>query len=249
MRTHSDEDLLEEIRRVADVADADGAPTLTQLDEYSNIADTTFMRRFGSWNYAVANAGFEPNAAETEVLTRDLIRGLHQLREELGRIPSGDQMNDHGAYSRSAYVVRFGSWTDALEAAFENTGETDEHVSDQELFAELRRVADEYRAPPHFEDVREHGSHRVRTYMKRFGSWAEVLGAAGIDPPTRAVSTDDLIDDLHRLRDELDKRPTSSAVVREGKHGLATYQRRFGSWSEAVDVAFDTRDDNTEPPA
>ncbi|WP_048077968.1 homing endonuclease associated repeat-containing protein, partial [Halorubrum sp. AJ67] len=43
-----DEDFLDEIRRVAHVADADNAPTLQRFDEHGEIADTTVMRRFGS---------------------------------------------------------------------------------------------------------------------------------------------------------------------------------------------------------
>ena len=242
MRTHSDEALLEEIRRVADVADSDGAPTLTQLDEYSDIADTTFMRRFGSWNDAVAEAGFEPNAPETEVLTAELIRELRQLRKELGSIPTADQVSEHSTYSHSAYVVRFGSWSEALEAAFNSTTEAGDGVSKQELVAELRRIAADHGTPPHFEDVRKYSDYQARTYTKRFESWDAALQAADITPPTRRVSTDDLVDELYRLRDELDKRPTSRDVVREGKHGLATYQRRFGSWSEAVTVAFGSHD-------
>jgi len=244
MPSYSDEDLLDEIRRVADVADADGAPTLQQFDEHGEIADTTVMRRFGSWNDAVAKAGFDPNPPETEVPTDDLLEELHQLREDLGRIPTGDQVNEHGQFSRSTYQKRFGSWSAALDEAFDDTSEAGAHVSNAELLAELERVADEYGTPPRFEDMRQHGHYRARTYVGRFGSWDDALDAAGIDPPTREIPTADLIADLHRLRDELGERPTSTDVAREGEYGLATYQRRFGSWGEAAAAAFDDRDDD-----
>jgi hypothetical protein len=242
MPSYSDEDLLDAIRRVADHVDADNGPTLQQFREHSSIADTTIMRRFGSWNDAVAKAGFEPNAPETAIPKADLLDELQRLREELGRIPTGDQMNDHGRYSRSTYQQWFGSWSDALTEAFNDTSEAGAHVSNDELIAELHRVADEHGTPPRFEDMRHHGAHRARTYAKRFGSWDDALQAAGIDAPTREIPTADLIADLYRLRDQLGERPTSTDVAREGEYGLATYQRRFGSWGAAAAAAFEDAD-------
>lgn len=90
-----------------------------------------------------------------------------------------------------------------------------------------------------------HGDHRARTYTDRFGPWREALDEGGLDlSDTQAVSTDALIADLHRLRDELGEEPTSTDVAREGEYGLATYRRRFGSWGEAVAAAFADRDDD-----
>ena len=86
----------------------------------------------------------------------------------------------------------------------------------------------------------EHGPHSMNTYLQRFGSWADALEAAGLDVPDRNKITDaELIADLHRLRDELGERPTSTDVARDGEYGLTTYQRRFGSWGKAASAAFD----------
>ena len=265
MPSYSDEDLLDEIRRVADVADADGAPTVTQFNEHSDIADSTIHRRFGSWNEGVAAAGFDPNPPETAIDEADLVDELQRLRDELGHPPKVDEMRDAGAYSPSTYKYRYGSWTAAVTEIFDDITESDlkrhrgdsgdgdrsnwskgPHVSDDELLADLNRLADEVGRTPTSKDVRAHGSHSAHTYVKRFGSWGEALASAGLDDtddtrtPGRAkVPVDDLIADLHRLRDELGTRPTSTDVAREGEYGLATYQRRFGSWGEAAAAAFD----------
>lgn len=235
---YSDEELLDEIRRVATVADSDGAPTLQQFRDHSSIADTTILRRFDSWQAAVSQAGFEPRSPTTRIADADLKTALRELCDEVGRIPTGTQMNELGPYSRSTYQEHFGSWSAALDATFEETSEAGAHVSNKELLAEIRRVADEHSTPPRFADMRKHGDHQARTYIKRFGSWREAVAEAGIDPPEpQRVPTADLIADLERLRDELDKRPTSTDVVEHSEYGLATYQRRFGSWGEAVDTA------------
>ena len=266
MPRYSDADLLDEIRRVADVAGADGAPSLQDFRDHSDIADTTVLRRFDSWNAAVAKAGFEPNDPQQRIPTEDLLDELQRLHDEIGRAPTIAEMKDQGEYWPSTYKNRFGSWAEALDTAFddidaddvyasraaadpENPGTPGPHVSGEELLEDLRALADELGEPPRFKEMVEHGDHRARTYTKRYGSWAEALEAAGLDPEdrsggTQAVSTDALIADLYRLRDELGEEPTSTDVARDGEYGLATYQRRFGSWGEAAAAAFTDRDND-----
>ena len=60
---HSDEELAEEVRNVADLTDADGAPNFRTFKEHGEIEASTVVNRFGSWNAAVEQAGFEPNTA------------------------------------------------------------------------------------------------------------------------------------------------------------------------------------------
>ena len=261
---YSDEELLEEIRRVADVADSDGAPTITQFDEYSDIADSTLHRRFGSWNEAVEAAGFEPNAPLASASKADLAADLRALREELGHVPTARDMNEHGAHWIDTYEKHYGSWTTALVEIFDDVTESTlnsprsdsgtgsdrsnwskgPHVSDEELLDDLRALADELGRSPTSRDMREHGSHSAQTYTKRFGSWADAVDEAGIDLPAETttdasnqIPTADLIADLQRLGEELDRRPKTTDVSEHGAHGLATYQRRFGSWREALEAA------------
>lgn len=236
---YSDEELLEEIRLVATKIDGERAPSLQDFRRHSSIADTTILRRFDSWQAAVEQAGFEPHEPTTAVSDADLLDELHRLADEIDRIPTIPQMNDRGNYAASTYKNHFGSWSAALEEAFDDTSEAGATVSNSELIAELQRVADEHRVPPRFKDMREHGTHRARTYTNRFGSWDDALAAAGFEPRgSHKIATGDLLADLHRLRDELGEKPTSTAVVEHGEYGLATYQRRFGSWGDAVEAAF-----------
>ncbi|MFC7187713.1 homing endonuclease associated repeat-containing protein [Halorubrum yunnanense] len=116
-------------------------------------------------------------------------------------------------------------------------------MSTGDLLADLQALADDLGHSPTSEDMRKHGSHSTSTYMRRFDSWTDALEAAGLDTPDRNKITDaELIADLHRLCDELGERPTSTDVARDGEYGLATYQRRFGSWGEAAAAAFDDAD-------
>ena len=267
--SYSDEELLKEIRRVADVTGSDGAPTVAAFDEHSDIAGSTIHRRFGSWNEGVVAAGFDPNPPEATISADDLRDELHRLREALGHVPLSREMDEVGAYSRATYQKRFGSWTNALVTLFDDIESADgldprqagdknatsprdlperfQQHTDEALIEEVRRLA-EYHDPPRVRDVREHSDRAVKTYYRRFGSWTAALEAAGFEAAaagggrSNRISTDELVVDLHRLRDELGDRPTSTDVADSGAYGLATYQRRFGSWSAAAAVAFDGSD-------
>lgn len=254
---YSDEDLLDEIRRVADVADSDGAPSISEFDEYSDIADSTIYRRFGSWNAGVERAGFEPRQGGTTISDAELATELQRLRDEVCHAPTKAEMDAQGAYAAATYENRFGSWTAAIVETFDDVtpplsardsqpgahltpGNPDlgPHVSTEDLLADLQTLADELGRSPTSKDMREHGTHSTSTYMRRFDSWTDALEAAGLDTPDRNKIPDaDLIADLYRLRDELGRVPTATDVVEEGTHGIATYQRHFGSWSEALDAA------------
>ena len=261
-KAYSDEELLDELRRVADIAGSDGAPSISEFDEYSDISDSTIRRRFGSWNAGVERAGFEPHQGGTTISDDELATELQQLRDEVGHAPTKAEMDAQGAYAAATYKNRFGSWTAALVETFDDVtpplsarGSQDgaqltpsnpdfgPRVSTGDLLADLEALADDLGHSPTSEDMRKHGSHSTSTYMRRFDSWTDALEAAGLDTPDRNKITDaELIADLHRLRDELGERPTSTDVARDGKYGLATYQRRFGSWGEAAAAAFDDGD-------
>ena len=245
---YSDEEILMEIRRVATLTDSDGAPSRRVFKQHAAMASSTVRDHFGSWNAAVERAGFRPNTESDKIPRADLIAELQRLRDEVGQIPTVDQMDEHGAYAQITYHERFGSWTEALESAFDEVPDrTWEHISDAELCAELRRIATDDDTPPTTTELKEHGNHSFNTYEDRFGSWRAALRAAGFEPPPpQEVSTDALLADIQRLRKEFETRPTTGIVREHGKYGVQTYYDRFGSWGKTLDRAFaDTETDDT----
>lgn len=54
----SDEELLDEIRRLADELGA--PPTAIQMDTHGKYSVRTYRNHFGRWNRAIKAAGFEP---------------------------------------------------------------------------------------------------------------------------------------------------------------------------------------------
>lgn len=237
---YSDEELLEDIRAVAAIVER--APSIQEYRDHGEYAATTITRRFDSWQDAVARAGFEPHGADTEIPTAELLAELRRLADEHGDRPTVELMNDEGQYWVSTYRRRFGSWTNALtDAGFEPAdARTTARISEEQLLAALNEMAAARGATPTFQEMERDGAYSPRTYVDRFGSWNDALGAAGLEPRgSGKVSDADLLDDLRRLRNELGTQPVADDVRERGEYSLATYQRRFGSWSGAKDAAFD----------
>ena len=236
---YSDEELLEDIRAVADVVER--SPSLQDYRDHGAYAATTIYRRFGSWQDAVARAGFEPRDPEERIPTDELIDALQELGDEVGAPPTTTQMIEDGRYWSKVYRDRFGSWTEALEAAGFDPGDIDtQHarVPREQLLAELERLAEKHDGTPSSIQMAREGAHAVETYRQEFGSWNAAIEAIGHEPRDRSpVSEEQLIADLERLADDLGTRPTSDDVTEQGNHSIATYQRRFGSWSAALEAA------------
>ena len=83
------------------------------------------------------------------------------------------------------------------------------------------------------------GVYAPRTYVRRFGSWNAAVRKAGFKPrhPRGRIPDAELLADLRRVADALGRRPTARDLREHGAYALATYQRRFGSWSAAVETA------------
>ena len=114
---------------------------------------------------------------------------------------------------------------------------TEEEIRDV-LIAELQRLADQLNHPPRLRDMTQHGAHSSKTYQKKFGSWNNALRAAGLGVNAETnIDKSDLIDELCRLAEELDRTPTSREMADRGKYGTATYVYKFGSWNDAVQEA------------
>ena len=236
---YSDEDLLTEIRQLSDKLGH--PPTLQETRDEGAYAAMTYYNRFGSWRNALEAAGFQAREPEQKIQTEELLAELNRLADKKDGTdpPTAAAMNEEGTYWASTYRRRFGSWKEALETAgFDPPQPT---VTDADLIAELRRLADEISDVPTYDEMVSNGRHGAATYARRFGSWNAALEAAGFTPHMDAdLSKQELRDELHRLAEDLNDRPSAREMDEYGEYASATYQRHFGSWSKAIKQAFDT---------
>ena len=110
--------LLAELRRLHD--DLERVPKTTDMSTHGEYSDTTYRNRFGSWDEAILEAGFDPTKIQRgtkPIPEEDLLTELHHLSDEVGDVPRKIDMDTYGEYSANTYACRFGSWFEALEEA------------------------------------------------------------------------------------------------------------------------------------
>lgn len=243
----STEKLLFEIRELAD--ELGHPPTQKEMVAFGEHAVKTYYDRFGSWNASLEAAGFESRTPgrEQSVTDEELLEEIRRLAEELGHPPSLKEARAQGDYSVTTFYQRFGSWSESLEAAGFESREPQSEIPDEVLLAELEQLAEDLGEPPSISQMDEQGEYWGSTYQEHFGSWSTAMEEAGFEPPdTSRIEEADLLAELRRLADELGHRPRLVDMREEGRYGERTYYRRFGSWTAALEEAFEEDDEPDE---
>ena len=125
VRPRTDEELLNDLKRVADANN--GKVTQSLYREYRNsidstIADDTTISRQIGWNKALMLIGVELNKYQKtkKISEEELLEDILRLWTELGRQPTTtDLKNGLSKYPRNRYRDRFGSWVCALNRFIE----------------------------------------------------------------------------------------------------------------------------------
>lgn len=169
----------------------------------------------------------------------ELLEELHRLKKQLSKSPEAQDMTDYGKYGENTYLRRFGSWNEALEKAGLTINKTGK-VSNEELKNELLKLAEEESDGKYLPAslMREKGKFSSNVYESRFGSWNKALKEVGLEIRTHQDFTkNDLIQELKRVSEEVGRTPTYEMLDDFGKYGKSTYERSFGSWSNALEEA------------
>lgn len=227
-----DDELLEELRRLAEKLDR--TPHRKDMADQGEFSPSVYSRRFGGWNAALKKVGVEP-VYRSNISDDELIEELQRLSNELDRTPSYHDMTEFGKFSTGPYQARFGTWNTAVKAADLNPN-VRRDIPEEELLEEIHRLSDELDRTPRFDDMDEYGAFSPQTYQANFGTWNAALKEAGFDLTDRVnIPEEEILEELQRLADELDRTPSGEDMVVSGKFGIKTYTRRFGTWHAAVE--------------
>lgn len=183
----------------------------------------------------------------------ELVAELQRVAELVGPgTLTQTQLDTHSSISNRTVVRRFGSWRNALHAAGLHNGDTDQtatdttrsrrrsrSLTDQQVLAELRRVADLVQPRP----VTLNDLHRLspigyQIVRSRFGSWRAALHQAGlpVSRPGAFFTDDELAANLSRLLHHYQRLPTVSELNRPPSTATYwTYRNRYGSLTNAQD--------------
>lgn len=174
-----EKELLGELHRLKRILDK--VPSEEDMAERGGYGVSTYWSRFGSWNAAIEEAGYQPNSDRTCRSDEELCEELSRLRDDLGRPPTTREMDAKGSFSSVVYQNRWGSWNDALEAAGLMSRTQGSEVSRTDLIAELQSLADDLGRPPKTTEMDEYGAYSHGVYYNKFESWKAALSAAGVD--------------------------------------------------------------------
>lgn len=127
----------------------------------------------------------------------------------------------------------------ADETDGDGTGDETTHVrvSDTELLDEIQAAAGALGRAPTSLEMGEHGAYSVRTYVNHFGTWNDAVETAGLEPAhpsTPRYSRDELLDELRDLAADLGRAPVTSDMRDGDRTSAATFDHRFGSWTDAL---------------
>lgn len=179
-------DLLAELRRLAN--DLGETPTIAQMEQYGEYSSSPYIKHFGSWNEAVAEAGLEPNPGYHPISDAKLLDELDRLADELGKAPTVTAMQQYGKFSAKVYIDRFGSWGTACELAGvdDTDGEIDSPIPVEEsqatlvlapAFSEAAETAGWQLLPPYSPSMKVLAVAYEVTADEWFREWRDRAGA------------------------------------------------------------------------
>jgi len=185
---YSNEELLEELRRVA--ARVEGPVTQQDVTDDADAPGwMTYRRRFGSWAEAKEAAGLEPDPIEefqryTDEELKQMLREKADTCDD--RVTRSDVDTDPDLPAAETFTKRFGSFNAARKAAGLATyGEgrgVDSQYSKQDLIEKLQHLAEVVEGSVTVRDLRGRDTMPAQsTFRRQFGSWQDAKDAANIE--------------------------------------------------------------------
>lgn len=140
-RNVPDEELLEDLRRVAVALERNKISSREYNDNGGQYTAGTIGVRFGSWNNALIKAGLQL-IQQREVSAENLWKNLEQVWVAIGRQPVlRDIKGNYSKYSKHQYIAKFGTWNNALVSFIDYVDSDDIHVSEPIIVENIQLVA------------------------------------------------------------------------------------------------------------
>jgi hypothetical protein len=175
---YSDESLINELRRVAELC-INTRLTRKRFDQISRVHSSTLERRFGSWNTALDRAGIsESIAPRSKLLKREmLIDALKTYAHECpGASVNLNEIAKRLGVARTTLAGRFGKWEDLLAEV--GLTPVQRRYSDEDCYENVITLWTHYGRQPHFAELNKPPSTvGSKAYVGRWGGWRAALHA------------------------------------------------------------------------
>lgn len=175
-----------------------------------------------------------------------MLKQLTALASQLERVPKQKDVALASKQGKcpavSTYQRHFGTYFNALRLAGFERSTSHYRIPNEEFLEALTLLAEKLGHTPTTREVdkaHKFGETPYSTiYKKRFGSYNEALRQAGLPITHRLKTLEEHLSDLRALAKDLGRAPTAHDVEKAARQGKcaysSTYQRRFGSLTEAI---------------
>lgn len=223
---YSDESLLNEVRRVAELVN-EKPLRIGRFKAYSKVSDSTLRRRFGGWKKVLLAAGLseESFAGAKQYSKSEVIDELRSVSKKLNRNSfTKKEFQEYSSLGAGVASLRrhFGTFNKAMEAAGFEVVSLGKRYTDEECFENLLEVWTYYgRQPKHAEMKKSPSVVGPKAYLTRWGTWRKALLAfvervnQDLDPVQEELTTD-----LVKEEKLTKKRAKTQAESREIRLGL-----------------------------
>jgi hypothetical protein len=196
---------------------------------------------------------------EPDLQRRDLLIALVTLTQELGHLPSAENINDHGEYAHQRYKVEFGD----LYTAYQEAGLLPDDMTRADFYDEETAPPDPTAEEgsegeveePNLEQVPESDTDLEQAEEEGEEEASEPsdgeddadepveinISNRNVDRPDFEVpdnyGVDDLISEIQRFAKLLNEPPTEELVTAYGPFSSEDYRDAFESWTAALETA------------
>lgn len=231
-------DVLDDLERVANVVEE--PITKAVYEENGEYHPSTIHKRCGSILEALEEIGLAHRVgkAPNDIDKDRVLDDVRRVAEELGHAPSRNEYAAHGTFSEILPRIKFGSWSEARNAAGVDGGPTQNiYIPKEKIEPALRELADILGRAPSQREFDNWSEYSHRTVVQRYGSWNAAMETIGEEPNQENVTVESLLQELQRLHNELGRVPSQSDMREYGEYGVTTYHRTLGTWTNAVEMA------------
>jgi hypothetical protein len=210
-RELTDEEILDNIRLVADSLDTDYL-SISLYKKHGKYSQTAIQGHFGTWKSAVILAGLRHQRNDSElklIKDEDYFQDIRRVSSEIAKdtVPYEEYIK-RGKYSAEYIFTRFGKWNDFLnQAGLKCTGFSKEKITEEQCFDEIERIWRILGRQPTSTDIIKSGisNYSIDTFKRRFGGWRKALEAF-----VNYINTNDSLDeDITEKNDSLEKNTNS----------------------------------------
>ena len=189
----------------------------------------------------------EPEEAP-DLRRRDLVIALVTLTQEVGHLPSQEEVNAHGEYRHHRYREEFGDLFNAFQAAgilpddvtrtdFYGDEERGSEAEDETESEELEPEPDLVEGTAEPTEPDEVGDKVETEEVPEKIYFAETnVERLDFEVPDD-IDKSDLIEQIQRFAGIIDEPPTEELVTAYGRYPEDKYRAAFGSWDAALETA------------